>query len=406
VLLLDGTAKLGAVEGDLIEATLEGWETARHVVTVADIRDRRASLELSRASGEHTTVSGVVVDEESQPVDGARLSLFDGDALVGEALSGADGTFEISARASPRLRVRATRASFVPDEQPVSNARLTLRLRRGCIVRGRAKDKAGPSVASFTVVVRRVAGQGPTPASPTSYDADGRFEVRAVTPGRYSLQALAAGYAPSSVRVVEVAEGCGAIEVELELGHGGTVYGRITDSKTGDPLLATVQLEGFVENAGMDVRSSATTDASGNYEIGGLPAGRRSIVASSADHHTRIVAGVDVRDGERSGPVDVALDAVQAGETARTQLTGIGAVLSIGDGVLVIQRTMPGSGAEAAGLVNGDQIVSIDGNEVRSMGFEDATNAIRGPANTTVSLEVKKKAGAIVTLLVQRTIVR
>ena len=65
-------------------------------------------------------------------------------------------------------------------------------------------------------------------------------------------------------------------------------------------------------------------------------------------------------------------------------------MLAAKDDVLVIGKTLPGGGAETAGLASGDAIVSVDGIPVKSLGFEGAVQKIRGPENTTVTLSVKK----------------
>ncbi|MEO6951542.1 MAG: carboxypeptidase regulatory-like domain-containing protein [Polyangia bacterium] len=396
--------------GDVVEASAAGFAALAHVVTGTEARAGEITLSLVESSSAEGTVKGRVVDDRGAPVDGAQVVVLGRQGALSEAVTAADGVFELAITGT--AHVQASRAPYAPAEVVAEpGADVTLTLRSGCAVRGTVMDRGTrAAIASFTVVMQRVTGAGPVPSSPAVYDAEGRFEVRGVLPGRYAVQVLAAGYAASASRVVEVVESCGmSSEETFSLGHGGTVFGRITDGATHHPLVGRVSMEGFVDtgSAPIKVNSSATSDSGGNFEIGGLPAGRRSLVAEVDGFHRRMAAGVDISDGARTGPIDLELDAVGQGEAARMQITGVGAVLRPGDGAAEIVDTVPGGGAEQAGLKPGDRIVAIDGNEVRGMSFDDAMQAIRGAENTTVALGIVQKSdGANVTLRVVRKVLR
>ena len=62
---------------------------------------------------------------------------------------------------------------------------------------------------------------------------------------------------------------------------------------------------------------------------------------------------------------------------------------------------VPEGPASQAGLREGDRIVSIDGDPVRSMVLEDVVERLRGPIGSEVELEVVRD-GELVTLLVAR----
>lgn len=67
-------------------------------------------------------------------------------------------------------------------------------------------------------------------------------------------------------------------------------------------------------------------------------------------------------------------------------VTGIGVVLERRDRGLVVQTVLPGSPAERAGLDPGDQIVTVDGRDVRDEPAAAVVDDVRGPAGTTVEL--------------------
>jgi len=67
-------------------------------------------------------------------------------------------------------------------------------------------------------------------------------------------------------------------------------------------------------------------------------------------------------------------------------VTGIGVVLERRDRGLVVQTVLPGSPAERAGLDPGDQIVTVNGRDVRDLPASAVVGDVRGPAGTTVEL--------------------
>ena len=68
----------------------------------------------------------------------------------------------------------------------------------------------------------------------------------------------------------------------------------------------------------------------------------------------------------------------------------IGAVLSQQKetGRLVVRDTPPGMAAARGGLKEGDEIIAVDGVDVRDLSPEEVQQALRGPVGTTVSLTV------------------
>lgn len=60
------------------------------------------------------------------------------------------------------------------------------------------------------------------------------------------------------------------------------------------------------------------------------------------------------------------------------------------DGEVVVVQALPGTGAEAAGIVAEDVILTVDGVELTGMTLEDAVAAMRGPAGTDAALTIKR----------------
>jgi carboxyl-terminal processing protease len=81
------------------------------------------------------------------------------------------------------------------------------------------------------------------------------------------------------------------------------------------------------------------------------------------------------------------ISAVQDGE-----LEGIGAVVEEApEGGLRIVSPMPGSPAEAAGIMPGDRIIAVDGVDITGMSQAQAVNRVRGPAGSTVVLTIVRE---------------
>ncbi len=81
-------------------------------------------------------------------------------------------------------------------------------------------------------------------------------------------------------------------------------------------------------------------------------------------------------------------------EDFRTQTTGqyggIGAVVGKRDGKTIVQLPYEGMPAQKAGLLIGDEILKIDGVDIKKKNNSDVSKLLKGQANTVVKLEVKR----------------
>jgi len=69
---------------------------------------------------------------------------------------------------------------------------------------------------------------------------------------------------------------------------------------------------------------------------------------------------------------------------------GIGAYVDTSGTVLTITKPIPGSPAEKAGLMAGDQIIAVDGVDMTGVNPEQVRSKVIGPAGTTVHLTVHR----------------
>ncbi len=93
-------------------------------------------------------------------------------------------------------------------------------------------------------------------------------------------------------------------------------------------------------------------------------------------------------------PYSVYMDArtvSQFKQSLDSSFEGIGAEISMKDGVLLIVSPMKGSPAEKAGLRPNDRILSINKISVKGMDIYEATSKIKGKKGSSVKLEIDRK---------------
>lgn len=81
---------------------------------------------------------------------------------------------------------------------------------------------------------------------------------------------------------------------------------------------------------------------------------------------------------------------------------GVGVELTVKDGVPVVVRVIEGGPAAQAGLVAGSAIVSVDGQPTQGKGLADVVNALRGPPDSQVSVEVRKEGAPPYRVVIHR----
>lgn len=81
---------------------------------------------------------------------------------------------------------------------------------------------------------------------------------------------------------------------------------------------------------------------------------------------------------------------------------GVGVELTVKDGMPSVVRVIDGSPASQAGLVAGSAIVSVDGQPTQGKGLADVVNALRGPPDSQVTVEVRKEGAPAYRVVIHR----
>ena len=307
----------------------------------------------------------------------------------------ADGRFALEGLSGAAYAVVVNRAGLAPAVAPRATVgtELSLTLGGGSVLSGTVKDATGRPVPAFGVqIYRRL---GPLRLEPlvgkAVADAQGAFDLAGLPAGPVHVMLVAYGYAPGEG--VDVVLGEAPRQVSVVLGRGGRVAGAVV-GRDGKPLALARVASGVRRSesgpSAVPEPGSTVTDGAGHFELLGVSPGRQSIVVSAFGHHSQIVSGLDVAEGGQTGPVRVALAPLGPGEEPAIELAGIGAELTAGDDAVLVKTVLAGGGAEAAGLLSGDGILSVDRRPVTALGLERALEAIRGPAGTTVHLAVRR----------------
>ncbi len=400
--------------GGMLEARHPEFLATRVIVGLAEAQSRRIVIRMlnRRANNPQvdrsdlSAISGCVLGPNGAPIAGATVSCIFGDdantrAMERElhprsaAVTGFDGAFMLEGLDPGRYDVSAAARGFAPStvhDVPASS-RVELRLGVSHAIRGIVRDPAGAPVTAFSISVARRAGAVETHDRRTvaTFDPDGAYLLTDLAPGTYVIGALAAGFARAREIAVIVSDTEDTTSHDLVLGRGGTIFGRVIDARSSAPLErahVTIEEAGLSDN--LTVARTVTTDTGGAFTISGLAPGPGSILVSAEDHHGRTVSGLPVVESSRTGPIEVALTPAARDEQPHIDLVGIGAVLTAhGDGLRIV-AFVTGGGAQEAGLAIGDIVLAVDGDEVATLGFQNAIQRIRGPEGTVVRLVIQR----------------
>ncbi|HLU39354.1 MAG TPA: carboxypeptidase-like regulatory domain-containing protein, partial [Planctomycetota bacterium] len=240
--------------------------------------------------GGGATVTGIVVDDREQPLADALVEIVpmerpqDPDVVKTvlrlrevTARTGRDGRFTVAGVAGDRILVQASKPGYVTRVQfgVRPSAQLRLALERGATVRGRVVGDDGKPIARFRV--ETTSREGGSDAEPEErrarrsmqgiamgrqpreaslrlragskiserrpgdewqelHDAEGRFELSGLPPGKIRVRVRADGWLDPQAREVTLAAGETSDELVFQLAPGLSVRGVVVDAVTNRPV--------------------------------------------------------------------------------------------------------------------------------------------------------------------------
>jgi hypothetical protein len=400
-----GEFRFSAPQGAVVEARKAGFAPGRAELDLLATLERRLTVRLGpphAGLGEPAGIAGrVVARATGAPVPGALVAAqrggFGRGLPVAQAPAGADGAFELAGLDPGRYLLTARAEGLAPGSArgvESGTKDVVIELDPGAGLRGCVRDEAtGAPVAPFTVLVfqRRASLFRPLLRSRSFVDASGCWALDDLGPGPVAVVVSAPGYAPSPEVAADVPP-AGQAVADAALARGGRLSGVVVDAGTRAPIAgARLVVEGSLAEAAstFPVLAEAATDVAGRFLLTGLPR-RLSISVAAAEHHARVLGGIEPPPDGDAGPIEIALPRVAPGEEPRTELAGIGVGIAPRADAVVVTAVAPRGGAAEAGLAPGDLIVRVDGRSVEELGFGGAVDAIRGPEGTTVLLTLRR----------------
>jgi protocatechuate 3,4-dioxygenase beta subunit len=306
-------------EGEWVAMALKPG-LAMGVVDGLKARGQGAPLAITLTRG--VELAGRVVDEAGAPIAGAAVLLAESAGFTGslsrwDARSGEDGWVRSDARGSfavsvrpgahellVRAKGRAPRALHAYE--PASGSPLSVVLEPAVEIRGRAVRADGAGVGGVQVYSWRALMGAPVVATT---DDSGAFVLAGLAAGLYQVRASVEGRAFGEMLTAEAP----ATDVRIELKPAGRVEGRVTSSRTRQPVdRFTVTVES-AQRGGVDgdIRGSefptgAAGEEPGRFSVLDVPYGETAVVVMAPGFTGRRIPIVVSSDA--TPELEVALD--------------------------------------------------------------------------------------------------
>lgn len=260
-------------------------------------------------------VRGEVVDGQGSPVGGAEVRAYRHSTAemqpnfmsiltelgkpreaLDQAVSGPDGTFELTKLHPGPVRIEAEAKGFAIGAvnkavvSPETEERIfRIVLSTGVRLAGTVKTAGEEPIAGATVTALRTerAFQRDLDFAPVQRKTDekGRFEFAALAPGRLGLMVTAEGYPTRMVNQVDLD---GPRTVDVVLGGSAAIEGTVTNANDEPIAGARVLLAAGQENGAF---ARTMTDEEGRYRVENLPPGRIMFFSVDADGYAPYPSG-------------------------------------------------------------------------------------------------------------------
>ena len=266
-----------------VSAVAHGFVPLVKSIDISEDAAWRFALELLPTA---SAIAGRVVGPTGLGIEGAKV-VAEAGSLTLEGVSGKDGRFALGPfKRAQEVRITALSGQDVSLAQRVlvPKGDLEIELRSATSISGVVFDRStNAPVDSFQVTVRTEGGQAHTE---TFHDVSGRFAMdlsgRAAT-----IEIRASGYAPWTRAPSSEARRNLFVEVALE--HGRVLAGYVVAAASGRPIAgATVEAAGYMKDGVGLGATSASTDASGRFELR-APKEERRLRASAAGYAAKTV---------------------------------------------------------------------------------------------------------------------
>lgn len=378
------------------------------VELVVESQDGRITGRVLAEGGEPVADAFVEAVRESDSAavseSGGRSGVRWGSWLRQPVLTDEDGRFELADLAEKGVyTIYANRkgGGEALAEHVSTGADVDLSIKETGVLAGVVRIEGGGAPARFQIrAADRVGGIHETD---TFFETDGAWRLSNLPPGNYEISVEASeGNAKTEV---ELAEGAEEIGIELVLTPRITLKGKLVDADTGEPV-AGLQVRAGAAGGNMSFGGGNgkadredVSDAEGVFVVKDVPTGKIRLVAMSPGFtdndygFTWIVRRVGSEPSVQDiGSIALVKKRLDRGEEAgdlgfKTKDSEPGTEPE--DVRQVVAFVRPGGPAAAAGLKVGDEIATVDGQEVTGEEAYRYGKLTSVPPGTKVSLGVR-----------------
>ena len=249
----------------------------------------------------------------------------------------------------------------------------------------------GNAVTAFDLACRGPAGE----VERSFTTADGAYTLDHLAPGSYSCNVSSDGGAGSGSVTVP----SDTATLDLSLATWGQITGTVVSAFDGSPVpgLSAVPLDNQGERMTETIMGNGPkTDTDGHFAVGRLQAGssKLMIFASTSGFTPLATVPYTLTPGQHLDVGSIKVVPPRQGDAGT-----FGMSVANQNGSVVITSIKPGGPAEAAGLVVGDMILTVDGRAITQLGVDPAVSFLSSGTigiGTTVQLGLAR--GGSVTL--------
>lgn len=337
-----------------------------------------------------------VLDDRRYPIRGAQVTVASLDPkspVKVTAFTDDKGDAEVQRVGGLEAQLEIQASGFAPHRVlhkslPTS---LEIELAQGIVVRGVVYAPGG-RVAAVNATVS-LFGEGGVRRTLTN--AQGRFEFKDVPRGDATLDVRAPGTAGAKRAIVVASTGSRPeLEIDrIELGAAGVVEGVVVDEKgkaVAGARVAKDRAPTYVP-AGASLVGVSITDSTGAFKLTDVAVGDIEVEAYAGDVGRGKVEHVRVDEGRTTSGLRIVLHPVANTSEEGLAPGGVAVTLAEIEGRVAIAAVAPGSEAERVGLLEGDELVSVDG--VPATSIAAARARLSGPLGVDVILIVRRKIG-------------
>lgn len=243
----DGRWEINRIADDMVRRIYGGARHPVHVDAPVLFVGKDSEAERALRSGTHVfhlgrpvTVTGLVVDQDGQPVAGATVASGEvGNTARREGVSDAEGRFKLEGCPSGKTLISAQASGFAVTTKEVElSARMApvhLVLHPGSLLRLRLVDREGKAVPRAHAWLNTFSQTDPAPAQAEvdlRSDSEGRIVWEEAPDAELAFDLYAQGY----MRVSEYKVRPDGEEHVVTMPSGLTVFGTVRNASTGQPI--------------------------------------------------------------------------------------------------------------------------------------------------------------------------